>query len=171
MNDNPDDSRDDLPPDMADMLRGVPPATDSVRDTHIGAALDAMGEPAGAKVLGFRGRTRVLTVAAAAIVVLVVGNALLGARTPKDVPAVALQPGDTSTEMVTTIPPTAKGDTGSGPHCTHGTLQVIDSVYVGEYVNQNDGHTYLVYTFNGTLEFVDKDTCRPLELVPATTTP
>jgi hypothetical protein len=60
----------------------------------------------------------------------------------------------------------------ASPVCKDGTVpQTIDSVFIGDYTNPADGHEYLVYTFSGTVEFIDKDTCQSAQLITGTTAP
>ncbi|MEY3589309.1 MAG: hypothetical protein RJA47_1905 [Actinomycetota bacterium] len=170
----------DLPGPVADALRHVPAATRDTKDAHIAASLSAW-EAESARpmtVTHLDSRRRALFSSAAACL-LVVGGAIGWTLHSPGVGQVAA---DTSVRAATrpsTVAPltsttVAKGDattaTAGTPQCASGELQPIDSTYIGEF-DAADGRTYLVFTFNGMLEFVDKDTCQWVNLVPGTTTP
>lgn len=173
------DQNDDLPEHLARLLRDVPSADPTVRDAHIAAALDHVSA-AGATVVSIDSRRRaLLAVAAAAIAVLGagVGYAARGSG-PATVAAVADVSSETreSEQIITTTDSAVP--TKGGPTSSACTIQVVDSVYVGEYINPTDGATYAVYQFSGQLEFFDRATCRPVKLtsvdpadVSTTTTP
>lgn len=163
------DENPDLPPRLEELLGSVPPAADAVRESHISAALGAMGNTVAdpSRVVRVDFRRKALAVAAA---VVLVGAAWVAGRASRGTDT---RPTAADVNSATVTPAYPKGflpQSGS-PVCTHGTIQMIDSVYIGDYVNPSDDHTYLVFTFNGRLEFVSKDTCTMVQLTTATTTP
>lgn len=166
----------DLSPGMAARLREVPRADSATMESHLTAALDTMGSRAGGRtsVVSVDFRRKVLATAAAVLLVGLAYAAGWSTRGVEPVPtaATAVDSSDArnAAPSTSTIPkgvlPTA------GPECKDGSVpQMIDSVYVGEYQNPSDGHTYLVYTFSGTVEFIDKDTCQSAPLMTGTTAP
>jgi len=171
----------DLPDHIADAMRRVTPPDPATKDAHIGAALDAWKTETErpATVTSIDSHRRLLLSTAAAFLLVVGAGIGWVIHSPGATPvaadvSVSSVPRDSSAEAVPTSA-VAKGGVlptaASVPQCTNGEIQPIDSVYVGEYRNTVDGKSYLVFTFNGTLEFVDKDTCQWVNLVPGTTTP
>ena len=169
------DHDDDLPEHLARMLRDVPIADSSVRDAHISAALDQMPSTVSsagttASVVRLESRRRMmLAVAAAAIAVLGagVGYAARGSGPRTDTLAATVDSStatDNKTEQVISTTDSLVPTKGA-PTSTSCTFQVIDSIYVGEYTNPADAKTYAVYQFSGQLEFIDRATCRQVELV------
>lgn len=163
------DENPDLPPRLKELLGSVPPAGDTVREAHISAALGAMGTVAAepSRVIRMDFRRRALAVAAA---VVLVGAAWVAGRASRGTGTRPTAADVNSATVATNYPKGFLPQSGS-PVCTHGTIQMIDSVYIGDYVNPSDEHTYLVFTFNGRLEFVSKDTCTMVQLTTATTAP
>lgn len=170
------DENPDLPQDLAARFGSVPPADETTMNAQISAALDAISVTdtgPGAHVIRLRARRRVLAAVAAAAVLLGAGNILLGSRSAEDVPAASANPAATDASTVAPNQTYSKGfiPLPGGPQCTNNTLQVVDSVYIGDYVNPADNRTYLVFTFGGELEFIDKDTCTQVQLSPVTAAP
>lgn len=187
-----DDNELDLPAAVAHALRSVPAADPAVRDSHITAALAAFDTSARrpAAVTSINSRRRLLLSTAAAALLVVGAGIGWVVHSPRATPVAA----DVS---VSSVPSGFAGDTpttstvakggaegsapltgtdaavnaASAPRCTTGELRVIDSVYLGQYVNPSDKRTFLVFQFGGRLEFIDKDTCRMVDLSPTTTTP
>jgi len=176
-----DNDETELPASIADALRAVPPAGSDTRDEHVRAALSAwdarVEQPA--RVIDFVSPRRLVRSTAAAVLLVVGGVVGWSVHSPQstevaaDSSVRAATPSTQSAPLSSTTVPKGSSTAQNGglPRCTNGEIQPIDSVYVGEYRNTTDGKTYLVFTFNGTLEFVDKDTCQSVNLVPGTTTP
>lgn len=164
------DDNPDLPPHLSELLRSVPPADVPVREAHLSAALGAMDAPgvAPSRVIHVDFRRRVLAAAAAIVLLGLAWGAGRAGRGDGGQPTAADQSEDgrTTEQLSKGFVPQA-----GSPACTHGTIQMIDSVYIGDYVNPSDEHTYLVFTFGGSLEFVNKDTCTMVQLTTVTTTP
>lgn len=170
------DENPDLSPGMAGRLRNVPPADGATREAHLAAALDEMQGPSVVRgsVVRMDVRRRVLATAAAVLLVGLAYAAGWSTRGREPAPTAATVTGaHDSHDVTSTTSPVPKGVLPTaGPECADGTVpQMIDSVYVGEYANPSDGHTYLVYTFSGTVEFIDKDTCQSAPLMTGTTAP
>lgn len=158
---NEHDTNDDLPRGLADMLRSVPPADPVLRDSQIERALSEL-ERTGAEVVRVDFRRRLLGAVAAAAVLVVAGAGGWAVRGMQNDNVVAAVPAVDSTAPLespdTTVPPKAAAKNGD---CT---ITIVDSTYIGEYVNPSDGRTYAVYVFGGRLEFFDKVSCTQVEL-------
>lgn len=175
----------DLPAALSEALRSVPAADPAQRDAHITAALAAYDArtPSRAAITRLESRRRVLLSTAAAVLLVVGAGIGWVVHSPRATPVAA----DVSVSSVPSLTPAGappdstvvKGGSESAapldgsapnvnaasvPKCTSGELQVIDSVYLGQYVNPSDNRTIFVFRFNGRLEFIDKDTCREVEL-------
>ena len=132
---------DELDPEVLAALRDVAPASDSLRDQHIAAAL-AESSP-----VSSRSRVKWLSAAAAVIVLIVGGNALYAALSPSsDTPTVAAAPNNS----VTTVP--VKGSTcGAG---------LTDYTIVGTY--SSAGAVREVWSSKQNLVVVDQTSCTQL---------
>lgn len=87
---------DELDPEVLAALRNVAPASDSLRDQHIAAALGEISTTSS------RSRVKWLSAAAAVIVLIVGGNALYAALSPSnDTPSVAASPNNS---VATSVP-------------------------------------------------------------------
>ncbi|MFM1791503.1 MAG: hypothetical protein RLZZ526_1830 [Actinomycetota bacterium] len=170
----------DLPGPVADALRNVPPADPTTKDAHIAAALAAWASEVNrpSHVTSIDSRRRILLSTAAAFLLVVGAGIGWVIHSPRATPVAAdVSVGTVAPEGSADTAPSStvtKGDAAVAsartPECANGELQPIDSTYIGEF-DAADGRTYLVFQFNGTLEFVDKDTCQWVNLVPGTTTP
>ena len=132
---------DELDPVVLAALRDVAPASDSLRNQHIAAAL-AESSP-----VSSRSRVKWLSAAAAVIVLIVGGNALYAALSPSsDTPTVAAAPNNS----VTTVP--VKGSTcGAG---------LTDYTIVGTY--SSAGAVREVWSSKQNLVVVDQTSCTQL---------
>jgi hypothetical protein len=142
---------DELDPEVLAALRDVAPASDSLRDQHIAAAL-AESSP-----VSSRSRVRWLSVAAAVIVLLVGGNALYAALSPSsDTPTVAAAPN----KSVTTSVPVKGSACGAG---------LTDYTIVGTY--SSAGSVREVWSSKQDLVVVDPSSCAQLGTIthPAAT--
>jgi len=132
---------DELDPKVLAALRNVAPASDSLRDQHIAAAL-AESSP-----VSSRSRIKWLSAAAAIIVLLVGGNALYAALSPSsDTPTVAAAPNNS----VTTVP--VKGSACGA--------ELADYTFVGTY--STAGSVREVWSSTQNLVVVDPTSCAVL---------
>ena len=132
---------DELDPEVLAALRDVAPASDSLRDQHIAAALSESSP------VSSRSRVKWLSAAAAIIVLLVGGNALYAALSPSsDTPTVAAAPNNS----VTTVP--VKGS-ACGADLTGYTI-------VGVY--SSAGSVREVWSSAQNLVVVDQSSCAAL---------
>ena len=132
---------DELDPEVLAALRDVAPASDSLRDQHIAAAL---GESSPASS---RSRIKWLSAAAAVIVLIVGGNALYAALSPSsDTPTVAAAPNNS----VTTVP--VKGSACGA--------ELADYTFVGTY--STAGSVREVWSSALNLVVVDQTSCAVL---------
>ncbi|PHX72260.1 MAG: hypothetical protein CK521_02570 [Acidimicrobium sp.] len=133
---------DELDPEVLAALRKVAPASDSLRDQHIAAALGEISTTSS------RSRVKWLSAAAATIVLLVGGNALYAALSPSsDTPSVAASPNNS----VTTVP--VKGS-ACGTSLTGYTI-------VGTY--STAGSVREVWSSKQELTVVDQTSCTQLD--------
>jgi hypothetical protein len=141
---------DELDPKVLAALRNVAPASDSLRDQHIAAAL-AESSPASS-----RSRIKWLSAAAAIIVLIVGGNALYAVLSPSsDTPTVAAAPHNS----VTTVP--VKGSACGA--------NLADYTIVGTY--SSAGSVREVWSSARDLVIVDPSSCAKLGTIthPAAT--
>ena len=132
---------DELDPEVLAALRDVAPASDSLRDQHIAAAL-AESSP-----VSSRSRVKWLSAAAAVIVLIVGGNALYAALSPSnDTPTVAAAPNNS----VTTVP--VKGSACGA--------SLTDYTIVGTY--SSAGSVREVWSSAQNLVVVDQASCAQL---------
>ena len=142
---------DELDPEVLAALRDVAPASDSLRNQHIAAAL-AESSP-----VSSRSRVKWLSAAAAVIVLIVGGNALYAALSPSsDTPIVAAA---ANNSVTTTVP--VKGSV-CGANLTDYTI-------VGTY--SSAGSVREVWTSSQNLVVVDPSSCAQLGTIthPAAT--
>ena len=133
---------DELDPEVLAALRDVAPASDSLRNQHIAAAL-AESSP-----VSSRSRVKWLSAAAAVIVLIVGGNALYAALSPSsDTPTVAAAPNNS----VTTVPV-------KGSACGAG---LTDYTIVGTY--SSAGSVREVWSSARDLVVVDQSSCAQLD--------
>lgn len=133
---------DELDPEVLAALRDVAPASDSLRNQHIAAALGEISTTSS------RSRAKWLSAAAAIIVLIVGGNALYAALSPSsDTPTVAAAPNDSVT---TSVP--VKGSV-CGANLTDYTI-------VGTY--SSAGSAREVWTSKQDLVVVDQSSCAVL---------
>ena len=133
---------DELDPEVLAALRDVAPASDSLRNQHIAAAL-AESSP-----VSSRSRVKWLSAAAAVIVLIVGGNALFAALSPSsDTPTVAAAPNNS----VTTVPV-------KGSACGAG---LTDYTIVGTY--SSAGSVREVWSSARDLVVVDQSSCAQLD--------
>ena len=141
---------DELDPEVLAALRDVAPASDSLRNQHIAAAL-AESSP-----VSSRSRVKWLSAAAAVIVLIVGGNALYAALSPSsDTPTVAAAPNNS----VTTVP--VKGSACGA--------ELADYTFVGTY--STAGSVREVWSSTQNLVVVDQTSCAQLGTIthPAAT--
>ena len=141
---------DELDPEVLAALRDVAPASDSLRNQHIAAAL-AESSP-----VSSRSRVKWLSAAAAVIVLIVGGNALYAALSPSsDTPTVAAAPNNS----VTTVP--VKGSACGA--------ELADYTFVGVY--SSAGSVQEVWSSKQNLVVVDQTSCAQLGTIthPAAT--
>ena len=141
---------DELDPEVLAALRDVAPASDSLRNQHIAAAL-AESSP-----VSSRSRVKWLSAAAAVIVLIVGGNALYAALSPSsDTPTVAAAPNNS----VTTVP--VKGSACGA--------ELADYTFVGTY--STAGSVREVWSSTQNLVVVDQSSCAQLGTIthPAAT--
>ena len=132
---------DELDPEVLAALRDVAPASDSLRNQHIAAAL-AESSP-----VSSRSRVKWLSAAAAVIVLIVGGNALYAALSPSsDTPTVAAAPNNS----VTTVP--VKGSACGA--------ELADYTFVGTY--STAGSVREVWNSAQNLVVVDPTSCAVL---------
>ena len=132
---------DELDPEVLAALRDVAPASDSLRNQHIAAAL-AESSP-----VSFRSRVKWFSAAAAVIVLIVGGNALYAALSPSsDTPTVAAAPNNS----VTTVP--VKGSACGA--------ELADYTFVGTY--STAGSVREVWSSTQNLVVVDPTSCAVL---------
>ena len=132
---------DELDPEVLAALRNVAPASDSLRNQHIAAAL-AESSP-----VSSRSRVKWLSAAAAIIVLIVGGNALYAALSPSsDTPTVAAAPNNS----VTTVP--VKGSACGA--------ELADYTFVGTY--STAGSVREVWSSAQNLVVVDQASCAQL---------
>jgi cation transporter-like permease len=132
---------DELDPEVLAALRDVAPASDSLRNQHIAAAL-AESSP-----VSSRSRVKWLSAAAAVIVLIVGGNALYAALSPSsDTPTVAAAPNNS----VTTVP--VKGSACGA--------ELADYTFVGTY--STVGSVREVWSSTQNLVVVDPTSCAVL---------
>ena len=132
---------DELDSEILAALRKVAPASDSLRDQHIAAALGEISTTSS------RSRVKWLSAAAAVIVLLVGGNALYASLSPSsDTPTVAASPNNS----VTTVP--VKGSV-CGANLTGYTI-------VGTY--SSAGSVREVWSSKQDLTVVDPTSCAVL---------
>ena len=130
---------DELDPEVLAALRDVAPASDSLRDQHIAAALGEISTTSS------RSRVKWLSAAAAVIVLLVGGNALYAALSPSsDTPTVAAA---TNNSVTTSVP--VKGSV-CGANLTDYTI-------VGTY--SSVGSVREVWSSTQNLVVVDPTSC------------
>ena len=142
---------DELDPEVLAALRDVAPASDSLRNQHIAAAL------AESSHVSSRSRVKWLSAAAAVIVLIVGGNALYAALSPSsDTPIVAAA---ANNSVTTTVP--VKGSV-CGANLTDYTI-------VGTY--SSAGSVREVWTSSQNLVVVDPSSCAQLGTIthPAAT--
>ena len=133
---------DELDPEVMAALRDVAPASDSLRNQHIAAAL-AESSP-----VSSRSRVKWLSAAAAVIVLIVGGNALYAALSPSsDTPTVAAAPNNS----VTTSVPVKGSACGA---------ELADYTFVGTY--STAGSVREVWTSSQNLVVVDPTSCAVL---------
>ena len=133
---------DELDPEVLAALRDVAPASDSLRNQHIAAAL-AESSP-----VSSRSRVKWLSAAAAVIVLIVGGNALYAALSPSsDTPTVAAAPNNS----VTSVPV-------KGSACGAG---LTDYTIVGTY--SSAGSMREVWSSARDLVVVDQSSCAQLD--------
>jgi hypothetical protein len=136
---------DELDPKVLAALRNVTPASDSLRNQHIAAAL-AESSP-----VSSRSRVKWLSAAAAVIVLLVGGNALYAALSPSsDTPTVAAAPNNS----VTTVP--VKGSVCGA--------SLTGYIIVGTY--SSAGSVREVWTSAQNLVVVDPSSCQVIASYP-----
>ena len=132
---------DELDPEVLAALRNVAPASDSLRNQHIAAAL-AESSP-----VSFRSRVKWFSAAAAVIVLIVGGNALYAALSPSsNTPTVAAAPNNS----VTTVP--VKGSACGA--------ELADYTFVGTY--STAGSVREVWSSTQNLVVVDPTSCAVL---------
>ena len=132
---------DELDPEVLAALRDVAPASDSLRNQHIAAAL-AESSP-----VSSRSRVKWLSAAAAIIVLIVGGNALYAALSPSsDTPTVAAAPNNS----VTTVP--VKGSACGA--------ELADYTFVGTYSTARSLRE--VWSSTQNLVVVDPTSCAVL---------
>ena len=132
---------DELDPEVMAALRDVAPASDSLRNQHIAAALSEISPTSS------RSRVKWLSAAAAVIVLLVGGNALYAALSPSsDTPTVAAAPNNS----VTTVP--VKGSACGA--------ELADYTFVGTY--STAGSVREVWSSAQNLVVVDQASCAQL---------
>ena len=132
---------DELDPEVLAALRNVAPASDSLRNQHIAAAL-AESSP-----VSFRSRVKFLSAAAAIVVLLIGGNALYAALSPSsNTPTVAAAPNNS----VTTVP--VKGSACGA--------ELADYTFVGTY--STAGSVREVWSSTQNLVVVDPTSCAVL---------
>ena len=135
---------DELDPEVLAALRDVAPASDSLRNQHIAAAL-AESSP-----VSSRSRVKWLSAAAAVIVLIVGGNALYAALSPSsDTPTVAAAPNNS----VTTVP--VKGSACGA--------ELADYTFVGVY--SSAGSVQEVWSSKQNLVVVDQTSCAQLSTI------
>ena len=133
---------DELDPEVLAALRDVAPASDSLRDQHIAAALSESSP------VSSRSRVTWLSAAAAIIVLIVGGNALYAALSPSsDTPTVAAAPNNS----VTTSVPVKGSACGAG---------LADYTIVGTY--SSAGSVREVWSSAQNLVVVDPSSCAQL---------
>ena len=130
---------DELDPKVLAALRDVAPASDSLRDQHIAAALAEIS------AAGARSRTKWLSAAAAVLVLLVGGNALYASLSPSTDSNVTPRNGG-----VTTMP--VKGSTCGA--------SLADYTIVGTY--SSAGSVREVWSSAQNLVVVDQSSCAAL---------
>ena len=130
---------DELDPEVLAALRDVAPASDSLRDQHIAAALAEIS------AAGARSRTKWLSAAAAVLVLLVGGNALYASLSPSTDSNVTPRNGG-----VTTMP--VKGSTCGA--------SLADYTIVGTY--SSAGSVREVWSSAQNLVVVDQSSCAAL---------
>ena len=136
---------DELDPEVLAALRDVAPASDSLRNQHIAAAL-AESSP-----VSSRSRVKWLSAAAAVIVLIVGGNALYAALSPSsDTPTVAAAPNNS----VTTVP--VKGSLCGA--------DLADYTIVGTY--SSAGSVREVWSSARDLVVVDQSSCAVIASYP-----
>jgi hypothetical protein len=141
---------DELDPEVVAALRNVAPASDSLRNQHIAAAL-AESSPASS-----HSRVKWVRAAAAVIVLLVGGNALYAALSPSsDTPTVAAAPNNS----VTTVP--VKGSVCGA--------NLADYTFVGTY--SSAGSVREVWSSAQNLVIVNPDSCAVIASYPLPTGP
>ena len=178
------DDNEDLPREIARMLRDVPPADEATVDAHVSAALAAIAPGAtGSNVIRVDRWRRTLLAAAAAGIAVLGAGAGWAIRGPQQDPlpgvrattkTTAAGTGMSTEQAVTTTAP-AKASTGSGgtfttaPPCIEKVAP--EAVYLGPYGDDSRGASYLLFREGQTLVFVDKATCQRVWLSAVTTTP
>ena len=141
---------DELDPEVLAALRDVAPASDSLRDQHIAAALSESSP------VSSRSRVKWLSAAAAIIVLIVGGNALYAALSPSnDTPTVAAAPNNS----VTTVP--VKGSVCGA--------DLADYTIVGTY--SSAGSMQEVWSSAQNLVVVDPSSCAVIASYPLPTGP
>jgi hypothetical protein len=141
---------DELDPEILAALRDVAPASDSLRNQHIAAAL------AESSSVSSRSRVKWLSAAAAVIVLLVGGNALYAALSPSgETPTVAAAPNNS----VTTVP--VKGSVCGA--------NLADYTFVGTY--SSAGSVREVWSSAQNLVIVNSDSCAVIASYPLPTVP
>jgi len=141
---------DELDPEVLAALRNVTPASDSLRNQHIAAALSESSP------VSSRSRVKWLSAAAAVIVLLVGGNALYASLSPSsDTPTVAAAPNNS----VTTVP--VKGS-ACGASLTGYTI-------VGAY--SSAGSMREVWSSTQNLVIVNPSSCAVIASYPLPTGP
>lgn len=182
------DHDEDLPREIARMMRDVPPADPDTVESHISAALAGIAPGAtGSNVIGMdRWRRTLLATAAAGIAVMGAGAgwALRGPQQDPitdvraSVKTTVVDPGSSAEQdpSVTTTAP-AKASTGAtagstfttAPPCTEKVAP--DAVYLGPYGVDAAKPAYLLFREGQMLVFVDKATCQRVWLSAVTTAP
>jgi len=130
---------DELDPEVVAALRNVAPASDSLRNQHIAAALGEISPAAS------RSRVKWVSAAAAVIVLLIGGNALYASLSPSTDSNVTPQTG-----AVTTVP--VKGSTCGA--------SLTGYIIVGTY--SSDGSVREVWSSKQDLVVVDQTSCAQL---------
>jgi hypothetical protein len=133
---------DELDPKVLAALRNVAPASDSLRDQHIAAALAEIS------AAGARSRTKWLSAAAAVLVLLVGGNALYASLSPSTDSNVTPRNGG-----VTTMP--VKGSACGA--------SLADYTIVGTY--SSAGSVREVWSSEQNLTVVDQTSCTQLSTI------
>lgn len=151
-------SEHDLPDDVAALLRDVPPADDAVRESHIAAALDEIGDAPASVVVPLRSRT-VLRFVAAAAVAAVLGVGIGWSVRGGDNQPVAEGSVDTVRNATATAT-TVKGSSASS--CDFSVLK--DATWLGEY--ETDGRRYALLVSELSVMWFDLDTCSKVQDIP-----